>query len=89
MKKANYLLPILIVVALAAGCGGGGSSASLEKDDVAVVGSQHIPATMFDALMNQAKRSFKSQNKKFPVKFYVVAMLSSRPSARRRPPTWA
>ena len=45
MKKAKYLLPIVLVAALVAGCGGGGS-AKLKTEDVAVVGSQHIPKTM-------------------------------------------
>jgi parvulin-like peptidyl-prolyl isomerase len=66
MQKVKLSLPILLLlVVLVAGCGGGGS-AKLKKDDVAVVGSEHIPKSMFDALMSQAKRSFKSQGKKFP-----------------------
>ena len=64
MKQATFSFVILLVVALAAGCGGGGGSASLKDDDVAVVGSQHIPKTMFTALMDQACRSFKSQGRK-------------------------
>jgi parvulin-like peptidyl-prolyl isomerase len=63
--KGRFLLPVLLAVALVAGCGGGGG-ASLDKADVAVVGSQHIDKTRFDALMNQAKQSFKSQGRKFP-----------------------
>ena len=51
---------------LLAGCGGGGSAAKLASGDVAVVGSQHIPKTDFDALLAQAKRSFQQQGRKFP-----------------------
>jgi parvulin-like peptidyl-prolyl isomerase len=54
----------LAAVLLAAGCGG--DSASLGGGDVAVVGSTHIKKTQFDALMSQAKNSFKSQNRPFP-----------------------
>lgn len=64
----NPRLPILTLalaaVLLAAGCGG--DSASLGGGDVAVVGSTHIKKTQFDALMSQAKNSFKSQNRPFP-----------------------
>ena len=63
--KGRFLLPVLLAVLAVAGCGGGGA-ASLKSDDVAVVGSKHIPKTMFDALMGQAKRSFASQKRKFP-----------------------
>ena len=64
--KIRLLVPLALVAALAAGCGGGGGSAGLEDEDVAVVGSQHIEKTQFDALMGQAERSFKSQGRKFP-----------------------
>jgi parvulin-like peptidyl-prolyl isomerase len=64
----NPRLPILTLalaaVLLAAGCGG--DSASLGGGDVAVVGSTHIKKTQFDALIAQAKNSFKSQGRTFP-----------------------
>jgi foldase protein PrsA len=63
--KGRILLPILLVLALVAGCGGGGT-ASLKSNDVAVVGAKHIPKTMFDALMRQACKSFKTQGRKCP-----------------------
>jgi parvulin-like peptidyl-prolyl isomerase len=66
MQKVIYLLPIVLVAALVAGCGGGGSSATLGKEDVAVVGSTHISKSDFDVLMAQAQRSFKQQNRPFP-----------------------
>jgi peptidyl-prolyl cis-trans isomerase C len=63
LKARLFLLPLVLVVALVAGCGGGGT-ASLEKDDVVVVGSKHVKKTAFDELMEQACRSFKAQGRK-------------------------
>src|SRR3954451_11459594 len=63
MRKS--LLLVTLVAALVAGCGGGGS-AKLSDDDVAVVGSDHISKSSFDALLAQAKRSFQTQGRKFP-----------------------
>ena len=64
MKK-TFLFPIVLVAALLAGCGGGGS-ASLKKDDVAVVGKVHVTKKEYDALIAQAQRSFKQQGRPFP-----------------------
>jgi parvulin-like peptidyl-prolyl isomerase len=64
MKK-TFLFPIVLVAALLAGCGGGGS-ASLSKDDVAVVGKVHVTKKEYDALLAQAQRSFKQQGRPFP-----------------------
>ena len=63
--KIRFLIPFALVVALVAGCGGGGS-ADVKDEDVAVVGSEHIDKSQFDALIGQAERSFKSQGRKFP-----------------------
>src|SRR3954468_10607385 len=63
MRKS--LLLVTLVAALVAGCGGGGG-ASLQSEDVAVVGSGHISKKDYDALLAQAKRSFQSQGRKFP-----------------------
>jgi parvulin-like peptidyl-prolyl isomerase len=64
MKKTS-LFPVVLVAALLAGCGGGGS-ASLKKDDVAVVGKVHVTKAQYDALISQAQRSFKQQGRAFP-----------------------
>jgi hypothetical protein len=65
MKTAKFLAPILVVAALVAGCGGGGS-AGLKSSDVAVVGNVHVTKTQYDALLQNAKRSFKQQGRAFP-----------------------
>ena len=65
MKRLPILTLVAVAALLAAGCGGG-SNADLGGSDVAVVGSTHITKTQFDALMAQAKNSFKSQNRPFP-----------------------
>ena len=66
MQKGKFLAPILLCAALVAGCGGGGGSAKLGGGDVAVVGNVHISQTQYDALIEQAKRSFQQQGRKFP-----------------------
>jgi hypothetical protein len=66
MRKSLVVICAAAALLLLAGCGGGGSSAKLASDDVAVVGSQHIPKSDFDALLAQAKRSFQQQGRKFP-----------------------
>ena len=67
MKKA---LPILLLVALlavlTAGCGGSSSPKSVPAGDVAVVGDKTISKAQFDALLAQAKKSFKAQKRTFP-----------------------
>ena len=65
MQQVKFTLPILLVAALLAGCGGS-STASLNTNDIAVVGSVHVNKTSYDALIAQAKRSFVSQGRKFP-----------------------
>jgi len=65
MQKLKYLAPLALVVVLAA-CGGGGSSDSLANQDVAVVGKTHIVKAQYDALLEQAKQSYKSQGQAFP-----------------------
>ena len=64
--RIRYFLPLLLVV-LAAGCGGGGGGAAkLNANDVAAVGSRHIPKNLFDELMSEAKVNLKAQGQTFP-----------------------
>jgi parvulin-like peptidyl-prolyl isomerase len=65
MQQVKFTLPILLVAALLAGCGGS-STASLNANDIAVVGSVHVNKNAYDALIAQAKQSFVSQGRKFP-----------------------
>jgi hypothetical protein len=65
MQRLKFLLPLVLVSVLAA-CGGGGSSDSLSGGDVAVVGHTHIEKAQFDALLEQAKQSYKTQGQAFP-----------------------
>jgi foldase protein PrsA len=65
MRHVKFFFPIVLVAVLAAGCGGGGA-AGLGSDDIAVVGKTHIGKTDYDALLAQAKRSFKQQGRPFP-----------------------
>jgi hypothetical protein len=83
MRNAKYSLPVLLVTALLAGCGGSGS-ASLQNEDIAVVGSQHVTVKSFDDLLARAKSSYQQQGQKFPkqgttqyqtVKGQVVSLL--------------
>jgi parvulin-like peptidyl-prolyl isomerase len=68
MKNARFLLFALVaaLVLVAAGCGGGDDNESVPGDAVAVVGSSEISKAQFDALINQAKRSYKAQKRAFP-----------------------
>ncbi len=54
----------LLIFALAA-CGGD-AEADVPADAVAVVGEQPVTKAEFDALMEQAERSYKSQDRPFP-----------------------
>jgi parvulin-like peptidyl-prolyl isomerase len=64
-------LPFFVLLALvgllAAGCGGSSSKAkSVPADAVARVGDDTITKTEFNALLAEAKQSFKSQKRAFP-----------------------
>ena len=63
----RYLTNMLLLAALAAvlaACGGGGGD--VPNDAVAQVGDRTITQAQFDALLQQAKRSYVSQKREFP-----------------------
>jgi hypothetical protein len=67
MRGPITLIPIALVVALAAGCGGGGGgSSALASNDIVVVGKTHISKAQYDALMEQARTNYKQNGRKFP-----------------------
>jgi len=66
MRHLRALLLLCAFAILVAGCGGGGGGSALGGDDVAVVGPIHIKRSRVDALLDQAKRSFKQQGRAFP-----------------------
>jgi SurA-like protein/parvulin-like peptidyl-prolyl cis-trans isomerase-like protein len=68
MKNVRILLPLLALVALLAACGGGGGggAGALNKDDVAVVGDQHITTQDLAAELQQAKQSYAQNRQSFP-----------------------
>ncbi len=59
-----FVLPALLVALIAAGCGGG--SKDVPKDAVAVVKGETVPRSAYDALINQAKKSYTTQKREFP-----------------------
>jgi parvulin-like peptidyl-prolyl isomerase len=59
-------LAVLVVAAALAGCGGGDARVEVPADAVAVVGERAVSKAEFDALMGQAERSYKSQERPFP-----------------------
>jgi hypothetical protein len=65
MKNVRTLLPLIALVALLAACGGGGGT-GLSKDDVAVVGGQHITTADLTAELAQAKQSYAQSGQAFP-----------------------
>jgi len=65
----RYLTTTFLIAALAAvlaGCGGGGSSGSVPNDAVAEVNGQTITQEQFNALLDQAKKSYVTQKRKWP-----------------------
>jgi parvulin-like peptidyl-prolyl isomerase len=65
MKTSRLLLlPALIAALAAAGCGGG--SDKVPADAVAVVDGQTVAKSDFDALIEQARKSYKNQKRDFP-----------------------
>jgi parvulin-like peptidyl-prolyl isomerase len=67
MKLRLLLLLLLLPAALAlTACGGSGGSSSFNANDIAVVGSTHIPKSMFDELMSEAQANYKLQGQAWP-----------------------
>ena len=70
MRRLNPLLALLALLVpltlLASACGGGEEDGSVPSDAVAVVGEAEVPKSEFDALIAQAKRSYKQQKRDFP-----------------------
>ena len=65
MKISRALvLPALLLALLAAGCGGG--SESVPADAVAVVDGDEVAKSDYDALIEQARKSYKNQKRDFP-----------------------
>jgi foldase protein PrsA len=62
ISRLALLLCALVVVALA-GCGG---DEDVPADAVAVVDGTDIPRTDYEALISQAKKSYKNQKREFP-----------------------
>ena len=62
----RYLKPTILLAALAAVLAGCGSSSSVSSNAVAKCGSQEIKQAQYNALLDQAKRSYKVQKRAFP-----------------------
>ncbi len=64
MKISRLLLfPALVLALFAAGCGG---DEGVPKDAVAVVDGQKVAKSDFEALIDQARKSYKTQKRDFP-----------------------
>ncbi len=66
MKQLRLLLTLSMLVLAAFGlvaCGGGGG---VDDNAIARVGGQEVPKTEFDALIAQARASYKAQKREFP-----------------------
>jgi parvulin-like peptidyl-prolyl isomerase len=60
------LLALLVSLTVLASACGGEDDESVPADAVAVVGDTEVPKSEFDALIAQAKRSYKQQKREFP-----------------------
>jgi foldase protein PrsA len=61
--RSLFTLISLVAVLLVAGCGGGGG---VPEDSVAVVDGDSITQQQYDALIAQAKKTFKQDKREFP-----------------------
>ncbi|HEY8774315.1 MAG TPA: peptidylprolyl isomerase [Gaiellaceae bacterium] len=67
MRRLFLLLLVAPLALLAASCGGGGGGgSSISKNDVAVVGGDHIARADLDRRMSEAKCSYDLQKRTFP-----------------------
>ena len=67
MRRLSLLLLVFPLALLASSCGGGGSSSgAVSKEDVAVVGGDHITRAELDRRLQQAKCSYDQQKRQFP-----------------------
>ena len=66
MRYLTTTFLIAALVAVLAGCGGGGSGGSVSNDAVAEVNGQSISQEQFNKLLDQAKKSYVSQKRKWP-----------------------
>ena len=64
-QRASLVILSIFVVLLAAACGGG-HTATLQPNDVAVVGGQTITKDDLTSLLNRAKKSYAAQHRPFP-----------------------
>jgi parvulin-like peptidyl-prolyl isomerase len=65
MRTRTLAILLALAVGLLAACGGDDNE-SVPSNSVAVVGDQAISKSEFDALIDYAKRSYKTQNRQFP-----------------------
>jgi foldase protein PrsA len=66
MRQHTFLVGLaVVVVLLLAACGGGGS-ASLQSNDVAVVGDQQVTKEDLTNLLERAKKSYVAEKRPFP-----------------------
>ena len=92
MRYLTTTVLLAALVAVLAGCGGGGGS--VPSDAVAQVNGQAISQTQFNQLLNQAKKSYATQNRKWPaagtteydtLKTQAVAYLVQREEFQQAP----
>ena len=62
-----FVIVLALLALLAAGCGGGSDTPDeVPADAVAVVGDEEIAKAEYDRLLQQAKRGYEAQKRKFP-----------------------
>ena len=62
-----FVIVLALLAVLAAGCGGGSDTPDeVPADAVAVVGDEEIAKAEYDRLLQQARRGYEAQKRKFP-----------------------